>query len=131
MQHVPTKATKGQMALVRRGATVYWLVRDEGEPDFRVVQRDSCGTQDISTIKLVIDSWGTESLTDIRWSDLTVRAEELPGVPAEYLRAPDDVDLPAVSLAATPPRRWIWWVVGIALVAVPVAALAIRRARSS
>lgn len=118
MQHIPTKATKGQLALVRRGSAAYWLVKDEGESDFRIVQEDQCGTQDISTIKLAIDSWGTESLTDIRWIDFTVRAEQLIDLPAELARRPDQLGTPGVALVATPSRQWIWWSIGGAAVAV-------------
>lgn len=112
IRHIPTGAMKGQLALVRRGSTMYWLVKDDAEADFRLLQQDACGSQDINTIKVAIDSWGTQSLTDIRWLDLTIRAEKFFDLPPEYLRKPTQVIVSGLSLAPATSRHWLWWIVG-------------------
>jgi hypothetical protein len=130
MQHVPTKAMKGQLALVRHGSTMHWLVKDDGQADFRLLQQDPCGTADIATIKLAIDSWGTQSLTDVRWLDLAIRAEQLLHLPAEHLRHPTELAASSVVLPPTPSRQWLWWLAGVS-VAIPVLIIGVRRFRSS
>lgn len=107
MQSIPTKAMKGQMALVRRGSTMHWLAKDDGESDFRLLQQDPCGTQDIATIKVAIDSWGTQSLTDLRWLDLTVRAEKFIDLPTEFLRKPTEIAVSSVTLPTSSSKAWV------------------------
>jgi hypothetical protein len=130
MRHIPTSATKGRLALVRRGSTMHWLVKDDGESDFRLLQQDACGTQDIATLKVAVDSWGTQSLTDLRWIDLSVRAEKLVKLPAEHLRQPAEISMPGVTLAATPSRRWLWWLAAGIFLTIPAAVLCIRHYRA-
>lgn len=131
MQHIPTQAMKGQMVLVRRGGTMYWLARDDGQPDFRVLQQGPCAQQDVSTLKLAIDSWGTQSLTDLRWLDLTIRAESLPNLPSELLRKPTEIVAASVAPPPVPRVQWHWWLVTTLALGITVVGLIRRRRRTA
>jgi hypothetical protein len=131
IRHQPTKAKRGQLGLLRRGSTMYWLAKDDGAAEFLLLLQNACPAQDVAALKLAIDSWGTQSVTDIRWLDLTVRAEQFVELPAEFLVRPNEVV--EESVVGPPPAsvRWLWWLGGfgtVAFVAVVAGFIHYRRA---
>ncbi len=94
-----TKSKKGQLRLIRRGPQMTWLSRDEADSDFHVQQQKAGPTNDVVRVKVCIDSWGTNNLVEVRWTNLTLRAASFVNLPSQFIKKPTaDVIVAAPAL---------------------------------
>jgi hypothetical protein len=86
----PSTASAGRLRLRRVGSKLHFLLSEENRPEFEQVDEVEFGTADLRWLQFGGDAGGSESGLDLRLLDLSVAAEDLPGL----------VDLPE-----TPPTR--------------------------
>jgi serine/threonine protein kinase len=77
-----TTAKSGTLRLVRTGATVHFLVAEGDSQEFREIYEEEFGTEDMQMARLAAITGGSSQAVDILWKNLTVRAEDLPGLPS-------------------------------------------------
>lgn len=79
----PTDSRTGKLRVARQGSKLCFLVADGDSDDFRLLHRTDCNTTDIRAVRAVVDvqTAAAPYPVDVRWIDLTIRAEELPGLP--------------------------------------------------
>lgn len=133
------KGTKWRFRLARIGATLFYFVAEEGEPDFRLLQQLDFVEDDVKDIRLVASTGGPLAALDVRITDLRIRAEALPNLPklAAAERSPKVVAPPGGEPTSEEPRRGSWklWlaasVVAMLLLGLVVALWQNRRAGDS
>ena len=78
----PTEGRTGKLRILRRGSQLCFLVADGPSDEFRLLHRATCNTSDVRTVRAVVDVQTASAPypVDVRWLDLTIRAEELPGL---------------------------------------------------
>jgi serine/threonine protein kinase len=111
-----TTARKGTFRLVRTGSTLHYLVAEGDGQDFRKIYQANLGTEDLEFARIAAVTGGSPSAVDVLWKDLSVRAEDLPG-------------LPGGSPVA---KRSGWWIpaLGVLVLSVVGAALWLRAVAS-
>jgi serine/threonine protein kinase len=65
--------------IARAGSTVHYLVAPKDSNAFREVARNEFGTSDLNTVRLMALINDSGAALDVLWTDLTIRAEALPG----------------------------------------------------
>jgi predicted RNA-binding Zn-ribbon protein involved in translation (DUF1610 family) len=78
----PATAAAGKLRLRRVGSVVHYLVADGPDADFVQVDQQELGTADLRPLQVGGDAGGSQSALDARLLDLSIRAEDLPGLPA-------------------------------------------------
>lgn len=102
-QRFLTTARSGRLRLVRLGRVLHFFVADGDGADFQELHRLECGEEPVGKLRIAASLQDANSKLKLDLSDLTIRAEELPG----WTGPP-----PATS------RRLVFWIVGCAIVAV-------------
>jgi Protein kinase domain/Protein of unknown function (DUF1583) len=74
-----TDLKAGRLRIARAGSTVHYLVAPKDSDAFREVARNEFGTGDLNTVRLMALVNGSGAALDVLWTDLTIRAEALPG----------------------------------------------------
>lgn len=94
---LPTNNETGKMRLVRTGRMVHFFVSNGEEDVFEILHQMECGDEEVASLTMWILPGIIRANLDLRLTDLTIRAEELPG------------------WTGPPPmqRRWLWWLVGL------------------
>jgi len=69
----------GRFRIARAGSTVHYLVAAKDSDAFRDVAQNEFGTGDHGTVPLMALVNGSGAALDVLWTDLTTRAEVLPG----------------------------------------------------
>ena len=112
----PSTASAGKLRLHRAGSKLRFLVTEENRPEFDTVDEVEFGTADVRWLQIAGDAGGSESGLDLRLLDLSVAAEDLPGLAAAPAEAPAQSSppkpLPAPKQPSPPaPRKadgWGW-----------------------
>jgi serine/threonine protein kinase len=72
---------RGRLKLVRTGSELQYLVSD-GDLPYERIQSEEVGLEDVKTVRLVAFSGWTPVAVDVRFTDLTIDADEYPdGIP--------------------------------------------------
>ncbi len=107
-----TDLRAGRFRIARAGSTVHYLVAPKNSDAFREVARNDFGTKDLSTVRLMALVNGSGAALDVLWTDLTIRAESLPGFtdgkPPEPQRASWWLLLAGLS-GVTALGIGVWW----------------------
>ena len=107
-----TDLRAGRFRIARVGSTVHYLVAPKDSDAFREVARNEFGTKDLSTVRLMALVNGSGAALDVLWTDLTIRAEALPGFtdgkPPEPQRASWWLLLAGLS-GVTALGIGVWW----------------------
>ena len=74
-----TDLKAGRFRIARAGSTVHYLVAAKDSDAFREVAQNEFGTGDLSNVRLMALVNGSGAALDVLWTDLTIRAEALPG----------------------------------------------------
>ena len=77
----PLQVKKGQMRLVRSGRVLSYSLAEDPQRSFSKLQEFSFGEEDVKDLRFVASTEGPEDVVDVRFSDLSVRAEALFNVP--------------------------------------------------
>ena len=88
----PVSLTSGRLRLSRRGTTMHYLMAAPESDEFCELQQVDCSDGDLQELKLSCTRSGANSLVDLRWKGISVRAQEISGL----------------SGAPLPRRSW-WW----------------------
>ena len=75
-----TSARTGKLRLVRIGSTIYYLVAEGKGGPFRKLHQLDADTADLHNVMLHTHVEGDRAAIDMRWHDLTIRAEALPKI---------------------------------------------------
>jgi len=75
----PTKTSSVKFRLVRKGSTLHYFVGQGKDGVFREIRQEQIGTEDLKVVRLIAVALGPKSSLDLRWKDLTIRADALPG----------------------------------------------------
>jgi serine/threonine protein kinase len=107
-----TDLKAGRFRIARAGSTVHYLVAAKDSDTFREVAQSEFGTGDLSTVRLMALINDSGAALDVLWTDLTIRAEALPGFtdgkPPEPQRASWWLLLAGLS-GVTAMGIGIWW----------------------
>jgi serine/threonine protein kinase len=107
-----TDLKAGRFRIARAGSTVHYFVAPKDSNAFREVARNEFGTSDLSTVRLMAMINDSGAALDVLWTDLTIRAEALPGFtdgkPPEPQRASWWLLLAGLS-GVTAMGIGIWW----------------------
>ncbi len=107
-----TDLKAGRFRIARAGSTVHYLVAAKDSDAFREVARNEFGTGDLNTVRLMALVNGSGAALDVLWTDLTIRAEALPGFtdgrPPEPKRASWWLLLAGLS-GVTALGIGVWW----------------------
>ncbi len=108
-----TDLKAGRFRIARAGSTVHYLVAANESDAFREVARNEFGTGDLNTVRLMALVNGSGAALDVLWTDLTIRAEALPGFtdgrPPEPQRASWWLLLAGLS-GVTALGIGVWWI---------------------
>ena len=74
-----TDLQAGRFRIARVGSTVHYLIAPKDSDAFREVAQIEFGTDDLNTVRLMGLVNGSGAALDVLWTDLTIRAEALPG----------------------------------------------------
>ena len=115
-----TDLKAGRLRIVRLGSTVHYLVAPKDSDAFREVSHIEFGTKDLDMVRVMAQVNGASAALDVLWTDLTIRAEALPGF---------------TDGKATESRGSSWWAALAGLAAVTALGIGIwwsgaRRARA-
>jgi hypothetical protein len=124
---ITTQAQAGQFRLKRSGPLLSYHVATADSSDFQKLQEYEFGVEDVKAVHLVAATTGKDAALDVRFADLRLRAESLPGLEAVAAAAgqADEVQPGQARIG------WTTWVVALFLLAVAgSAALIVRRAGS-
>ncbi|MEQ8789581.1 MAG: protein kinase [Pirellulaceae bacterium] len=82
----PANTRAGKLRIVRTGGALSFLAQQEHDTEFRVLWRTEFDTRPIGMLR--VESWaeGAQDTVDIRWNNLTIRADELHLDPPRVLR---------------------------------------------
>jgi hypothetical protein len=108
----PTKASSGQLRLVRQGTYLSYLVKGDGDETFEELHKVDFGTDDVTVVRFVVNTSEQPLAVDARLIDLRVRSGTLPAVAQMTTEDPP----PAISSSHT------WLITGAAMVVLVAAA---------
>ena len=113
LRKFPTAAKSGNLCVARQDSTVYWLVTDGPEGEFRLLDQFECSSDDTGGIELIVDTSGTQSPCDIRWLDFAVRAQEFIEPPGSLIQTSGHSPVVAVAYSSRGTTlAWYCWAVG-------------------
>jgi WD40 repeat protein len=75
---VPTEGKAGKLRLARMNSTLYFYASEADSPEFTLLHQDEFGTGDLKNVRLLATTSGPQTWLDVRLTDLTIRADELP-----------------------------------------------------
>ncbi|HZY89309.1 MAG TPA: DUF1583 domain-containing protein, partial [Gemmataceae bacterium] len=75
-------ASTGRLRLVRKGPTLYFFASEPPGADFKLLDTREFGTEDLKHVRVLGSTGGPGASFDVRVSDLSIRAEGLPKLPA-------------------------------------------------
>jgi DNA-directed RNA polymerase subunit RPC12/RpoP len=118
MKYIPAEAKIGRVRLVREGAEISYYVVDGAEGAFQLFSKNTVTAGDVRRIRMVATTGGPKAKLDVRITELVVRAESFPDLPANLL-VPAGAPLvpagaPNAEVAAPPPIGLGWPVVAAA-----------------
>ncbi len=113
---ITTKATSGELRLVREGSVLSYYVSEKPGGDFILVQQYPFGEEDVKEIRIAGSTGSREATLDARITDLRIRAESLPGSPVTFAQTPAKtsgslVVMIVIFLALTLVGFAVWWFV--------------------
>jgi hypothetical protein len=122
LKYAPAKSPAGKLRYQRVGGVLHYLAADGLDAEFTEVMAIDFPTADIRSIQVGCDAGNSESGLDIRLLDFTIRADDLPGLPA-----PPPPPATAAAPGAPPPAQDRPWLalVGVLAVALPLALLGV------
>jgi hypothetical protein len=89
-QHIPTQKTttarKGKLRLVRHGPALAYFAAEEESDNFLPLQEHQLGEADLRDVSIVAQTNSPQAELDVRFTELHIRAESLPTVPAQLLQ---------------------------------------------
>jgi serine/threonine protein kinase len=107
-----TDLKAGRFRIARAGSTVHYLVAAKDSDAFREVAQSEFGTGDLNTVRLMALVNDSGAALDVLWTNLTIRAEALPGFtdgrPPEPQRASWWLLLAGLS-GVTALGIGVWW----------------------
>lgn len=123
-------AYRGRLRLVRTGKQLQFLVADSIDGPFRELRSAEFTDADIEMVRLSAQQSDAATPVDVVWSDLAIRAEELPDRP-DALASGQRRHRATYTPAVEEKRLSLWWSVaaGLALVAVAYGIFRKRRGR--
>jgi hypothetical protein len=124
---LPSAAPAGQLRLSRQGSKLRFLVSEGARPDVMLLNEVDFGTADVRWLQVAGDAGDSDSALDLRLLELTVLADELPGLidaPEQPATQPVPAIPPRASAPATTGRR-NWWIAAGVGGAVVVCSLAL------
>ncbi|MDR3637967.1 MAG: heparinase II/III family protein [Isosphaeraceae bacterium] len=77
---VAASARAGRFRIIRTGSTVTFLASQGTGDHFQEVSHATFGTTDIDRVRIAVTFKGSRRVLDVVWQDLSIRAEELPGL---------------------------------------------------
>jgi hypothetical protein len=78
----PTPTTTGRLGLVRSGEELYYLASRGVDQPLKFLQKYRFGAEDVQRIMISAATGGVKAQLDLRVTDLRIRADAIPGVPA-------------------------------------------------
>jgi hypothetical protein len=85
VRRMPATSRSGKLRMAREGSTIITSFADGTQP-FRVLRKVALGPEDLTMVRLAADTGVSDHSIEVRFEDLTIRAESLPG----YLGAPPE-----------------------------------------
>jgi hypothetical protein len=111
----PAAAKAGMLRLVRSGAEISYYASEGEGGAFRLLHSYPLVTDDVEAVQLVGTTGGERAALGVRFSDLRIRAESLPGLPAG----------PAAAEGGAPVLRGWLLATGAVVLAILVVALGV------
>ncbi len=127
VQLFDTTINRGQMRLVRRGTELQFHVADNMDRSFRQLRSAEFTDADIEMVRLAAQQSDAATPVDVVWSELVIRAEELPNRP-DHLASGQRRHRATYTPAVEPKRFSMWWTVlgGLGLVGLAVGVIRTR-----
>jgi LSD1 subclass zinc finger protein len=85
---IPTPAATGRLRLARTGSVLSGWVAEEASSEFTLLQQHPLSEEDCTDLAIIANTGSPDSTLEARVTDLEVRAESLPGLPAGRAAAP-------------------------------------------
>ena len=82
MDYVPAKMKKGCLRLVRTGSELSYSESDGLDREFKLLRKHTFGTENLKTVRLVCSTGTPDASFDVRVTDLLIRADTIPDIPA-------------------------------------------------
>jgi serine/threonine protein kinase/DNA-directed RNA polymerase subunit RPC12/RpoP len=82
----PAAASTGRLRLVRKGPTLSFFTSEPPAGDFKLLDTRPFGTDDLKDVRVLGSTGGPGASFDVRVTDLSIRAEGLPKMPAAAAR---------------------------------------------
>jgi hypothetical protein len=101
-----TKAMIGRLRLVRSGPHLYYGFAEGLDGEFRFRAKYNFGPEDLREVRIVASTGGDLAAIELRASDLHLRADAIPNMPATAPVVAVMGEAPAPS-AAAPSRTWL------------------------
>jgi hypothetical protein len=118
-QLYPAETRSGKLRLVRNGSTLYFYALEDGQDDFRLLNKHEFGDGDLQKIEIHAATGGAKDALEARVTDLSIKAEalaNLPPAPEPTASAP----LPSTERAGS--LRWLLAIVVVlALISIAIA----------
>ncbi len=105
-RYVPTVTAHGQLRLVRRGATLHYLVADGTDGDFHEIDQAEFGTAETGSVRFVINNNNSPAAVEARLVDFAIRSAVVNGRPRDWL-----VRIELLGLATTLAFFLMFWLV--------------------
>jgi hypothetical protein len=109
-KRVPTAVLSGRLRLVRKGATVSYLVAGGADDAFKEIYQGELGTADLETVRFAADGGGSPTTVDVRIRAVSIRADDLG--PARRVARPGSWPVGIVAavafLVAAAGGLWLW-----------------------
>lgn len=117
IRYFPAEAKAGLLRLRRVGSEITYLASEGDKGEFTPLHQYPFVPDDVEEVQLVATTGGAKAAIDVRLTDLRIRAESLPGLPAEVGTNPG-------TDAPTAQRRWLaaLLLLGLAVAVVVVVA---------
>jgi len=112
-------ATKGRLRLVRSGADLYYGISDGFDGEFVFFKKHPFGAEDLREIRMIASTGTEKANLDARVTDLRVRADAIPNMPASPLLPSD----PGAQPPQPPRKGWLAVALAIGLGIVFLAAM--------
>jgi predicted RNA-binding Zn-ribbon protein involved in translation (DUF1610 family) len=130
VKNVATVAKTGRLRLIRSGADLYYCTAEEAKEDFTFRAKFRFGAEDLLRVQIIGSTGGDKAALDVRVTDLRIRADAIPDMPAGELDATaTPTATPVAPLAAPPPttggKGWLIAALIVVLVFLLLLALAL------
>ena len=135
LKYVPAEAKSGRLRFVRVGADVSYFAADGADGEFQLFSKNTITPGDVKRIRMVATTGGPKAALDVRITDLVVRAEAFPDLPADQLVHRADPNGAPAPAPAAPSHAWLYGGILVAaalvmLLLFAVAAMLLRRKSS-